>query len=119
MRSILKWLPLGSAEEITSSELSQLLGDPTIQIVDVRFESEFEQSRIAGARNLPITRFTRDAIEALQLDPDLQTVCICLSAHRSIPAVRQLESLGFSRVVQLAGGMKAWWAGDHPCVGSS
>ena len=119
MRSILKWLPFGSTDEITSSELGRLLGDPSTQIVDVRFESEFEQSHIAGARNLPITRFTRDAIEALQLDPELRTVCICLSAHRSIPAVRQLESLGFSQVVQLAGGMKAWWAGDHPCVGDS
>jgi rhodanese-related sulfurtransferase len=119
MKSILEWLPLGTVEETPAAELAKLLGDPSVQIIDVRTEVEFARSRIPGATNLPITRFTQKAVDGLQLDRERRTVCVCLSAHRSIPAVRQLRSMGFSRAVQLRGGMRAWWAAHHPCTESS
>jgi len=43
-------------------------------------------------------------------------VAICLTAHRSIPAVRLLASEGFE-ATQLKGGMLAWRAAGLPEAG--
>lgn len=55
---------------------------------------------------------------ALVLQQDRPIVAICLSAHRSVPAVRQLQDLGYREVFQLAGGMKQWWHQRLPCEGA-
>ena len=47
-------------------------------------------------------------METLNFDKEKPVVAICLSAHRSIPAVRLLRRSGFQNVTQLAGGMIAW-----------
>ena len=104
--NILRWLPFGKVPEMTASEISTQ--KTAIQIIDVRSPTEFQADHIQGARNLPITHFSRNAVEALTLNPAKPVVAICLSAHRSIPAVRQLKDMGFD-AYQLAGGMKAWW----------
>jgi rhodanese-related sulfurtransferase len=84
-----------------------------VQLVDVRTELEWRTSRIPGALHAPLPRLER-GLEALALDPAALVVCICLSAHRSIPAVRVLKSAGFAEARQLAGGMLAWWAAGLP-----
>ena len=104
--SFLRWLPFGKVPELTAERLDTQKS--SIQIVDVRTAKEFEADHIAGAVNLPITHFSRHAVAELELDHDKPVVAICLSAHRSIPAVRQLRGMGFE-AYQLAGGMKAWW----------
>ena len=63
--------------------------------------------------NVPIQELRR-RLPALQLDPERPVVAICLSAHRSIPAVRLLQAHGFERAVQLQGGMLAWWREEFP-----
>jgi rhodanese-related sulfurtransferase len=40
-------------------------------------------------------------------------VAVCLTAHRSVPAVRLLRERGFE-AVQLSGGMMAWRAARLP-----
>ncbi|MBS61785.1 rhodanese-like domain-containing protein [Salinisphaera sp.] len=109
--NLMQWLPFGKVPEISPQELQQKLGD--VQIVDVRTPSEFRSSHIDGATNLPITQFSQRSIADLELDQRRPVVTICLSAHRSIPATRQLTRLGYD-VRQLEGGMKAWWRGKFP-----
>jgi rhodanese-related sulfurtransferase len=55
----------------------------------------------------------RSRIESLKLDPARPVVAICLTAHRSVPAVRLLRERGFD-AVQLSGGMIAWRAARLP-----
>jgi rhodanese-related sulfurtransferase len=63
---------------------------------------------------VPITSLT-ELLPALDLDPARRVVAICLTAHRSIPAVRLLLRHGFD-AAQLAGGMLAWRAAGFPEV---
>lgn len=110
MLKILKnWLPFGSVDEITSLELNQALKEANhaIQILDVRTPNEWKSGHIASSINVPITKLA-SSLHKLPLDKTKPVVAICLSAHRSIPAVRLLKDNGYQNVKQLQGGMKAW-----------
>ena len=107
------WLPVGTVPEVTASTLAtQLERGEAPQLVDVRTQSEFRAGHIAGAVNVPITE-ARERLASLALDATRPVVAICLSAHRSIPAVRLLQRAGFD-AVHLAGGMLAWRAAGLP-----
>ncbi len=112
------WLPFGQVPEISASELhDQLAGNQSVQIIDVRSRAEWRRSHIPGAVSVPIRRLKRRLV-ALQLDADQPIVAICLSAHRSIPAVRLLQAQGFPNAVQLEGGMLAWWNKQYATEGA-
>jgi rhodanese-related sulfurtransferase len=107
------WLPFGRVPEVSAAELNESLAQgPQPQIVDVRTGTEWRKSRIPGAVNVPIQELRR-RLESLALDADRPIVAICLSAHRSIPAVRLLRARGYPHTVQLQGGMLAWWKADY------
>jgi len=115
-RSRLWWLPFGRVPEISPNELHTKLGDdPPPYLLDVRTHMEWVVSRIEGAVNVPITSF-RAELKTLDLEPGRPVVAICLSAHRSIPAVRALRTAGFAGACQLQGGMLAWWKARLPVV---
>lgn len=109
------WFPFGSVPELSAVELGERLrGRPAPQLVDVRTPAEFAQGRVRGAINVPIGEL-RARLGALELDPARPVVAICLSGHRSVPAVRLLERGGF-QASQLAGGMLAWRGARLPEV---
>lgn len=112
----LKWAPFGSVPEITAVELWRAVESAEVQIVDVRTAKEWRFSSIAGSKNIPITRFTPEAVESLKFDKAKPVVAICLTAHRSIPAVRVLEEMGFKDAMQLHGGMTQWWIQKFPTL---
>lgn len=101
------WLPFGKVPEVKPEALHRQLDAGDIQLVDVRTRKEWRGGHIRGAINVPITEF-RGRLDERDLDPERPVVAICLSAHRSIPAVRLLKRRGFARSSQLAGGMLAW-----------
>lgn len=108
-RNLPWWLPFGRVPSVSATELNeQLEGSSQPQILDVRTTLEWSRSHIAGSINVPITEL-RTSLTALDLDKKRPVVAICLSAHRSIPAVRLLSSRGFVDVAQLQGGMWSWW----------
>ena len=112
--SMVSWWPFGRVPEISANELSKALDRGEVQVVDVRTGVEFRRSRIPGAIHWPITRFSDANLKQLGLDPRRPVVAICLTAHRSIPAVRKLAELGFD-ARQLRGGMRAWWRYGGRC----
>ena len=107
-RRLFWWVPLGRVPEVTPVELRRGLrsGSPP-QILDVRTRGEFRKEHIEGAVNIPIAEL-RSQADALPFDRGKPVVVVCLSAHRSIPAVRILNDHGYDRVSQMAGGMLAW-----------
>jgi rhodanese-related sulfurtransferase len=115
-RSRFWWLPFGSVPEISPNELhAKLSGDSVPYILDVRTHREWKASRIEGAVNVPITSLRAD-LKNLGLESARPVIAICLSAHRSIPAVRALREAGFVDACQLQGGMLAWWKAGLPVV---
>jgi rhodanese-related sulfurtransferase len=107
------WLPFGNVAEIGAAALAEALrSEGGLQLLDVRTPLEFAAGHLAGARNVPVTSLpTR--LPRLGLDPSRPVVAICLSAHRSPPAVRLLRRHGFE-ALQLAGGVLAWRAAGLP-----
>jgi len=105
-KSDMSWLwTFGSVPELPAAELNQLVGSPRangspINIIDVRTEAEWRGGHIKGARNasfLPPWSFG-SRIDPLikDLPKDAEIYVICLSAHRSIGALKWLRQQGIS-----------------------
>ena len=92
--------------EIAPRELQALLatGAP-LTLLDVREPREWEMARIEGARLVPLGTL---AAEIPRLDRSAEIVVYCKSGARSANAVRQLRAAGFTRVRNLAGGIRRW-----------
>ncbi|MGY1989154.1 rhodanese-like domain-containing protein [Mycolicibacterium fortuitum] len=106
---IFKWIPFGNVDEISPETVNRLvMSNPSeIQLLDVRTRREWRSGHIPGAVNIPITELS-SRTEYLEFHKSRLTVPICLSGHRSVPAVRLLKELGYENVRQLSGGMRAW-----------
>jgi adenylyltransferase/sulfurtransferase len=99
---------------ITPPELEARLdrGDD-VDLVDVREPHEWDICRIEGARLAPLSSFA----EALRtLDSARDVVLYCKTGVRSAQAVRQLQTAGFRRVWNLAGGILRWSKDVDPTV---
>lgn len=112
------WIPFGKVPEMPADQIEKLRRDSSagLQIVDVRTSLEWSKSHIPGALSVPITEFNA-RLPTLQLDKSKPVIAICLSAHRSIPAVRKLRQQGFKQAYQLQGGMLSWWKAKLPTAG--
>jgi rhodanese-related sulfurtransferase len=79
-----------------------------LQLVDVRYDYEWEVGHIEGAVNLPEEDFDSRVDE---LDKTRPIVTVCRAGSRSAEAAEWLRSLGYD-AQHLDGGMLAWkWAG--------
>lgn len=85
----------------------------TVAMVDVREPHEFtgELGHVAGSRLVPLATVV-DAARDWPRDDEL--VLICRSGNRSGRAAQALAAAGFTRVMNLAGGMLAWNAAGLP-----
>ena len=109
------WLPIGAVPELAAHEMAlRLENEPDPQILDVRTAMEYGAGHIASAVSVPIQSF-RQQITSLDLDAGRPVYVICLTSHRSIPAVRLLRAQGYE-AYQLASGMNAWWRQGLPTV---
>lgn len=119
LSKLLRWLPVGKVPQINARVLHSTNADPStaVRILDVRSTTEWKKSRISGAVNVPITELGSQLGE-VPFDRNDTIVAVCLSAHRSIPAVRLLRDAGFKQACQLQGGMLSWWAAGLPTQNS-
>jgi len=76
-----------------------------VRLIDVREPSEFQDGHIAGAELVPLATV---AASARTWPREAPLVVVCRSGGRSSNASRQLAALGFSQVMNMAGGMLAW-----------
>ncbi len=93
-------------EIITPQELKERLdtGDRP-ELLDVRERWEFEIARIEGSRLVPIGEVAERVSE---LDPEKETVVICHHGARSAYVTRALQRAGFTKVLNLEGGLDAY-----------
>jgi adenylyltransferase/sulfurtransferase len=75
------------------------------QLVDVREPWEWEVTRIAGSRLIPLSALGDRLGE---LDPTRPIVAVCHHGVRSLTARELLLAAGFGQVRSLAGGIDAW-----------
>lgn len=85
-------------------------------VVDIRTAKEFENDGyIEGAVNVPM----QEIFHSLDKLPakDAPIAVHCVSGHRGSIAVMGLRLLGYTNVVNLAGGLNAWKAASMPVAG--
>ena len=74
-------------------------------LLDVREPWEYGICRIDGAHLIPM-RNIPDAL--LELDPQRETVVICHHGIRSRQVVLYMQQQGFTKVINMEGGVTAW-----------
>ena len=92
--------------EISPKDLEEKIrrGDD-IQLIDVRERWEWQIANIPGARLVPLSTLERDAST---LDPGRETILYCKVGARSMHAAEYLADRGFSKLVNLSGGIVRW-----------
>lgn len=98
-----------SVSEVSASEALELLDGDAI-LLDVREESEWDAGHAPMASLIPLAEVP-DHLD--ELPRDRLIVCTCRSGGRSLRAATYLQENGFD-VVNLSGGMMAWFAEDLP-----
>src|SRR3954467_11901869 len=81
--------------------------------VDVREDNEFAVDRAAGARHIGRGVLERD-VETLLPDKDAAIVLYCGGGYRSALAADNLQKMGYTNVVSMDGGMRAWREAGYP-----
>lgn len=83
--------------------------------LDVRTPEEFNSGHIAKAKMLDY-RNSNFAEQAAKLDKSKPVFVYCASGIRSNAAAKVLSELGFIKVYDLQGGLRAWLAENKPVV---
>ena len=91
-------------DTITAAELRK--GAKRYMIVDVREPSEFAESSIPGARNIPLGQLMAKEPQKM-LPKDKEIVVHCRSGIRGEKACNFLKARGY-KVKNLEGGILAW-----------
>lgn len=102
------------APHISVEQLSADLSKKAdIVLLDVRTEDEYEAGHIQGARWLPRGKLEY-SIQDIVANPDASIVLYCNSGARSALATLTLLGMGYTDVVDLDGGFKAWVTSGMP-----
>jgi rhodanese-related sulfurtransferase len=102
-------------EEITVRDLIALLAEPSTapQVLDVREPWELALARVEMTVNIPMGQVPDRLGE---LDPEQTMVVMCHHGNRSRQVAIFMMQKGFSRVINLAGGIDAWSAEVDPTI---
>jgi rhodanese-related sulfurtransferase len=97
------------------AEIQELVAAPPADLVilDIRTPEEFAAGHLAGAIN--VDYYASDFEDQLaQLNLDVPYVMYCNSGNRSSNALPLMDSLGFSEVYEMDGGIQAWFGAGLP-----
>ena len=103
-----------SGESVGPLDAVRLLNQGALML-DVRTRAEFEGGHVIDARHVPQEEIARSG-ESLKKYQDKVVITCCESGMRSGAAARVLRAQGFSRVVNLRGGLQAWRGESLPLV---
>jgi rhodanese-related sulfurtransferase len=102
--------------ELTSvTDVQSIVESPPADLVilDIRTPEEYAAGHIAGAIN--IDYYAADFEQQLgELDLDVPYVMYCNSGNRSSNALPVMDSIGFTEVYELDGGIQAWYTAGLP-----
>jgi rhodanese-related sulfurtransferase len=87
-------------------------GEP-LHLVDVREDSEWAVDHAAGASHIGRGVLERD-VEAVIPDKAAAVVLYCGGGFRSALAADNLQKMGYTNVVSMDGGMRAWREAGYP-----
>jgi rhodanese-related sulfurtransferase len=84
-----------------------------VHFIDVREDNEFAKDHAKGARHLSKGIIERD-IEAAIPDKQAEIILYCGGGYRSALAADALQQMGYTKVVSMDGGIRAWREAGYP-----
>lgn len=102
-----------SVETVTAAELSKLIADNKVVLIDVRTPAEFAEARLAGALNAPLQTFDPASIP---IEAKRETILYCRSSGRSGQAAKILADHLQRKVRHMEGGIIAWQEAGLPVI---
>ena len=94
------------ARNLSPTEAFSLRGERSdLYLLDVRTLGEYQQSRLEGARLIPIDQFAKRLQE---VPKDRPILVYCAVGSRSAQVVNYLARKGFPEIYNLYGGIYAW-----------
>ena len=103
----------GGGPSVSATQATQLINREDALVVDVRDPGEYAAGHILGAKNVPLARIDERAAD-LGKRKDRPLILYCDTANRSGKAISALKKQGFTRVVNLSGGLGAWQQAGLP-----
>lgn len=103
---------------ITPQKLENLRksGQP-IELIDVRTPAEYRECHAKFSRNVPLDSLNPQTImESRKGSQETPLYIICQSGNRAQKACEKFDAMGFSKVVNVEGGMQAWQEDGLPVV---
>jgi rhodanese-related sulfurtransferase len=97
---------------VNTLQATQLMNREDALVVDVREPGEYGAGHILGARNVPLARL--DGSGDLAKRKEKPVIVYCDSGERASKAMAALRKLGFTRVVNLSGGLPGWQQAGLP-----
>ncbi|TGB02855.1 rhodanese-like domain-containing protein [Halobacillus salinus] len=103
---IVKWLmPAKGISTISGAEVQQLTKDKKTQFIDVRTTGEFKRNHRKPFKNIPLSDLNKRSSE---LNKEESIVLLCQSGMRSMKAAKQLKKQGFTKIINVRGGLGGW-----------
>jgi rhodanese-related sulfurtransferase len=96
---------------ISSAQAVQMMNHQHAVLVDVRPSEAFNAGHVPQARSVPLADFEK---KAAALPKNKPIIVICDIGRSAIGAATRLRKLGFTEVVTLDGGLKAWLTAGLP-----
>ena len=103
----------GKIQTVNTKQFNQLLLLDEVQVLDVRTAEEYQSGHIDDAINIDVNSESF-ATEADVLDKDKPVLVYCRSGKRSLAASEKLREMGFTKIVNLDGGMLSWEEAKMP-----
>ena len=104
---------LVSVPQITAADLRESLKHGAVTLIDVRNPNEWAESRIEGARHIPLGHLA-DRIEEI---PKTKPIVVqCAAGARSAIGASILQARGVENVINLSGGFGDWLKAGYPTV---
>jgi rhodanese-related sulfurtransferase len=97
---------------VSTAQATLLMNREDALVIDVREPGEFGAGHILGARNVPLAKM--DGSGELAKRKEKPVIVYCDGGERAAKAAAALRKLGFSRVVNLHGGLPAWQQAGLP-----
>ena len=98
--------------EVINAEKLVELQKSGVKVVDVRRPEEFAEGRIPGAVNVTLSENFAELMA--EFDKNESVIVYCRSGRRSTNAANQLQSAGYTKVLNYTGSYLDWSGSNRP-----
>ena len=102
----------GKVQKLSCDELTKLLNNSKITLIDLRTAEEFNSGHIVTAKNLSL-----EDIEKFNIKNDNPFVAYARTDSDALKAALKFSKLGIQKVFYLEGGIKSWIENNMPLTG--